>query len=232
MPQPAWLSDLWYDLNYWVALTGLVLACGMRTEGRRNVPRRGPVLVLANHESYLDPPGVGGALGRRPYYLARKTLFRNPWVGAWLRSIHSVPVDQEGVAKEGLKAIIDLLKAGEVVVVFPEGERSWTGQMQPFKPGLLLVLKRLSVPVLPVGIAGAFEAWPRSQKFPRFSPPFWPANGADFAVSIGKVVPSDYFHDMEREQVLQDLFQRIDYQRQRARRLLRTPSGQAHRLAR
>jgi 1-acyl-sn-glycerol-3-phosphate acyltransferase len=221
MAWPNRLADVIYDLSHWAALASLTLGFSMRSEGRRYVPRKGPVLVLANHESYLDPPAVGVSTGRALYYLARKTLFGNTLLSAYLNSIHSVPVDQEGVAKEGLKAILDLLKAGHGVVVFPEGERTWTGKMRPLKPGILLVIKRLSVPILPVGIAGAFEAWPRTRRLPRLSPLFWPANGCGVAVSIGPSVPSERYRDMPREQVLEDLFQRIYHQRQRAERLRR-----------
>jgi 1-acyl-sn-glycerol-3-phosphate acyltransferase len=179
------------------------------------------VVVLANHESFLDPPAVGLVGSRRLFFLARKTLFRHRLFGALLRSVHSVPVDQEGVAKEGMKAILELLKAGEGVVVFPEGERTWTGQMQPLKPGILLVLKRLPVPILPVGIAGAFEALPRTRKWPRLSPPFWPPTGADLAISIGKPIAPGRYEGMPREKILEDLFGEIYKQRQRARQLRR-----------
>jgi 1-acyl-sn-glycerol-3-phosphate acyltransferase len=215
------LADLWYDFCYSATHAAFFLGWGMRYEGRRNVPRKGPVLLLANHESFFDPPAVGIATARRVYFLARKTLFRNPLFGALLRSLHSVPVDQQGVAKEGLKAILELLQAGEVVVVFPEGERTWTGPMQPLKPGILLVLKRLDVTLIPVGIAGAFEAFPRTQKWPRLAPPFLPPTGADLAVSIGEPIPSARYKDMPREKILDDLFQAISRQRQRAQRLRR-----------
>jgi 1-acyl-sn-glycerol-3-phosphate acyltransferase len=132
-----------------------------------------------------------------------------------------VPVDQEGVAKEGMKAVLELLKAGEGVLVFPEGERTWTGPMQALKPGILLVLKKFPVPMVPVGIAGAFEAFPRTQKLPRLSPPFLPPTGADLAVSIGKPIPPEHYEGMPREKILEDLFEAIYQQRQLAERLRR-----------
>jgi 1-acyl-sn-glycerol-3-phosphate acyltransferase len=219
-----WLADLWYDFCYWVVQATLYLGWGLRVVGRSNVPRKGPVLLLANHESFLDPPAIGTVTPRRVYYLARKTLFRNPFFSALLRSVHSVPVDQDGVAKEGMRAVLELLKAGQGVVLFPEGERTWTGQMKALKPGILLLLKRLPVTLVPVGIAGAFEAFPRTQKWPRLSPPFLPPNGADFAIAIGKPIPPERYKDMPREKILEDLFQAIYQQRQRAERLRRKGS--------
>jgi 1-acyl-sn-glycerol-3-phosphate acyltransferase len=138
-----------------------------------------------------------------------------------LRSLHAIPVDQEGVAKEGIKAIIDLLKAGQGVVVFPEGERSHTGQMQPLKPGILLVLKRMPVPIVPVGIAGAYDALPRTRKWPRLAPPFWTPTGADVAISIGKPIPPQRYENLPREKILEDLFAAIYQQREHAHRMRR-----------
>jgi 1-acyl-sn-glycerol-3-phosphate acyltransferase len=221
MAVPRWLADLWYDSCYWIVLTTLQVGWGLRIEGRRNVPAQGPVLLVANHESFIDPPAVGVSTSRRLYYLARKTLYRNRRFGALLRSVHGVPVDQEGVAKEGLRAILDLLKAGEGVVVFPEGERTWTGKMQRLKPGILLILKRLSVPIVPVGIAGAFEAFPRTQRWPVLSPLFWPRNGHDVAIAIGKPIPSGRYKDMQREEILEDLYNEIYRMRERAQQMRR-----------
>jgi 1-acyl-sn-glycerol-3-phosphate acyltransferase len=221
MAVPGWLADLWYDFCYYIVLTTLQVGWSLRITGRRNVPLQGPVLIVGNHESFFDPPAIGVSTSRRLYYLARKTLYRNRLFGALLRSIHSVPVDQEGVAKEGLKAILDLLKAGEGVVVFPEGERTWTGEMIRLKPGILLILKRLPVPIVPVGIAGAFEAFPRTQKWPVLSPVFWPRNGHDIAIAIGKPIPPGYYADMPREKILEDLYNRIYRMRERARQLRR-----------
>jgi 1-acyl-sn-glycerol-3-phosphate acyltransferase len=221
MAVPRWLADLWYDCCYYIVLTTLQVGWSLRITGRRNVPLRGPVLIVGNHESFFDPPAIGVSTSRRLYYLARKSLYRNRVFGALLRSIHSVAVDQEGVAKEGLKAILELLKAGEGVVVFPEGERTWTGELARLKPGILLILKRLAVPVVPVGIAGAFEAFPRTQKWPVLSPLFWPRNGHDIAIAIGKPIPPDYYADMPREKILEDLYSRIYQMRERARQLRR-----------
>lgn len=197
------------------------LGFSLRIEGRRNIPRRGPALLIANHESFLDPPLVGVAAPRPIWYLARKTLFTNRVFGAFLRSINCVPVDQEGVAKEGLKTGLEGLKGGQVVLIFPEGERTWTGRMQPLKPGLHLLVKRSGAPVIPVGVAGTFEALPRTRALPRLSPLFWPATGAALAASVGKPLPAARFATMPREQLLTELCREIEAVRQRAERLRR-----------
>ncbi len=218
---PPWLSALWYDLGYWSSVAALTLGFSMRIAGRANVPRKGPVLLLANHESFIDPLAVGVCCPRRLHYLARKTLFKHRVFGAYLRSVNCVPVDQEGVAKEGLKTILELLHAGHAVLVFPEGERTWNGQLQPLKPGVHLLVKRAVAPIVPCGVSGAFEAWPRTQKGPRLSPLFWPRTGTDIAIAIGKPIPSERFRNLPREQVLEELYQEIWKMREQARKLRR-----------
>src|SRR5262249_35905275 len=146
--------------------------------------------------------------------------------GLWarlLRSYHGVPVDQEGIAKEGLQIVLDLLSRGQAVLIFPEGERSLKGPMQPFKPGITLLLKKSDAPVVPIGIAGAFEAFPRSAKLPRLAPFFLPATNAGVAVSIGPVIDPARYKGKPREEVLGVLFGEIAAQQQRAERLRRKP---------
>src|SRR5262245_48242371 len=80
-----------------------------------NVPSEGPVILAANHASFLDPPLVGSGLRRMVNYLARDTLFDAPLVGALLRSWKVVPVDRDGGGGAGLKAILDRLRNGGVI---------------------------------------------------------------------------------------------------------------------
>jgi 1-acyl-sn-glycerol-3-phosphate acyltransferase len=218
------LTYLWYES--WYCLTWAVATLGLsfRYEGGRNVPRKGPVLLLANHQSFFDPVLVGVAARRHLHYLARKTLFRSRLFSSFLRSVNCVPVDQEGVAKEGLKATVELLRAGKAVLVFPEGERSWEGPMQPFKPGIHLLLKRAPATVVPVGVAGAFESFPRTAKHPILAPLFLPAaRRGPVAVSIGRPLDARRFLEMPREEMLQALFHEVQSAQQRAERLRRKP---------
>jgi 1-acyl-sn-glycerol-3-phosphate acyltransferase len=210
-----------YEVGYWLSMTCLSVGFSYRFEGRRNVPRSGPALVLSNHQSFLDPMIVGCAARRHLCFLARKTLFRNRFFGDLIRRTNAVPVDQEGVAKEGLKAILHRLQAAEAVLVFPEGERTRKGDVQPLKPGILLLMKRLAAPIVPVGMAGAFDALPRTRHWPKLSPFFLPPTGADIAVSIGKPIPAERYRDMPREQVLAELHAELVRLKERAERLRR-----------
>jgi 1-acyl-sn-glycerol-3-phosphate acyltransferase len=213
-------SWLLYEIGYWMSITGLTLGFSYRSEGRHNIPRSGPALLIANHQSFFDPTIVGSATRRHLCFLARKTLFRG-WFGRLIRRLNAIAVDQEGVAKEGLKTILEQLKAGQAVLVFPEGERTGTGEVQPLKPGILLLIKRISVPIVPIGIAGAFDALPRTRHWPKLSPLFLPPTGADIAVSVGAPIPAERYRDMSREQVLTELYNELKRGKERAERLRR-----------
>lgn len=214
-------SWLLYEIGYWLSRAALFWGFNYRFEGGENVPRTGPALLLANHQSFLDPSIAGCPFRRHLCFLARKTLFRNRFFGALIHRLNAVPVDQEGVAKEGLKTILEQLKAGQAVLVFPEGERTATGAIQPLKPGILLLIKRLAAPIVPIGIAGAFDALPRTRHWPKLSPFFLPTTGADIAVSIGKPIAAQRYQDMPRDQVLTELREELMRAKERAERLRR-----------
>jgi 1-acyl-sn-glycerol-3-phosphate acyltransferase len=216
----SWIQNLWYDFcrsSVWAALTALN---SYRFEGGRNVPPTGPALLIANHQSFLDPPLAGIPARRRVCFLARKTLFDNRFFGTLISTLKTVPVDQEGVAKEGLQTVLKLLEKGEAVLVFPEGERSWTGQMQPFKPGVLLLVKRAMPPVVPIGIAGAFDALPRGGPV-RLSPIFMPGSKGSLAASVGKPLDGRRLATLPRDKMLQELYDAVHTQQLRAEQLRR-----------
>jgi 1-acyl-sn-glycerol-3-phosphate acyltransferase len=221
------LPHLIYETSYFAAALTFTMGWSFRSQGRPNVPRTGPVLLIANHQSFLDPILVGLAARRHLCYLARKTLFKNP-AFAWLIRMHNaVPIDQEGIGKEGIKAILQQLQRGQAVVVFPEGNRTDDGDMQPLKPGIQLLIKRTEAQILPVGIAGAYDAWPRWRAYPLPAPLFLPACRGCLAVSIGKPLEARRFAEMPREQSLAELHDAIAVEWRRAQRLRRQSREQA-----
>lgn len=131
------------------------------------LPATGPVILAANHESYLDPPLIGSGLARPVNYLARDTLFTNPLVRPMLMELNCVPVDRDGAGAAGLKGILDRLTAGGVILLFPEGTRTKDGALQAARAGIGLTVIKSNAAVLPVRVFGTFQAFSRFHKFPR-----------------------------------------------------------------
>jgi 1-acyl-sn-glycerol-3-phosphate acyltransferase len=137
--------------------------------GRDKLIQSGPLLIAANHESFLDPPLVGIAWDDSVYYLARKTLFRGPTKWLYPRW-NAIPVDQNAPDMSSLKKIIKILRGGDQVVVFPEGARTLTGKLQAGEAGVGLIAAKSNATIQPIRIFGAFEALPRGSGRLRFHP--------------------------------------------------------------
>ena len=200
--QETWRSRLLYTTTRIISQTAFVLAFSHRAPLARHCPKTGPVLIIANHESYLDPPAIGLAFQRPLIYLARKTLFKNPYFGAFIRGLNAVPIDQDGIGKEGLRTILDQLRLGKPVLVFPEGTRTPDGTLQPLRPGIHLLIKKTNAPILPVGIAGAYDAWPVWRKYPIPSPLFLPATPRTIAVHVGEPLDPAPYAAMPRDEAM------------------------------
>ncbi len=157
---------------YWVGynLTKLLarLFFRLRVVHRERMINHGPVILASNHQSFLDPPLVGSVSDRAVFFLARRTLLDGWFMGWILPKLNVIPVDSEGGKdRTALKALIRILRAGEGTLVFPEGQRTPHGNLQPAQPGLGLVIAKTLAPVVPMRIFGAYEAWPIHQKWPR-----------------------------------------------------------------
>lgn len=149
---------------YWMGWMSLRSAFrglfGLRVRGKERLVTEGSVLVVSNHQSFLDPPLIGGLYEDEMYYLARKTLFRGP--AKWLYTQwKAIPVDQERPGLASLKKIIRLLREGNRVLVFPEGERTVDGSLGQAQPGVGFIAMKSGAAIQPMRIRGAREALPR-----------------------------------------------------------------------
>jgi 1-acyl-sn-glycerol-3-phosphate acyltransferase len=159
------VSFAWYKaVQYLCAILAEVLM-PWRAVGQAHIPAAGGVLLVCNHLSFLDVFFLGIPLRRPLNYMARSTLFVRV-TGAFIRSVGGFPIQREGIGAGGIKETMRRLRAGGVVALFPEGTRSRDGELGQVKPGIASLAARVAVPVVPVGLAGLFESWPRSRWLP------------------------------------------------------------------
>ena len=164
----------------------------VRSYGRENIPRIGPFVLISNHQSYLDPMLCAGPINRRISFLARESLFNHWFFGRLISSVGVIPVKLGEADISAMRKVIDLLKQGRGVCLFPEGTRSMDGKITPFKPGFGLLCRRGNAAVVPVVIDGAFECWPRHKKL--FS-------HGSIVISYGKVIPAEQAKNMGNEKI-------------------------------
>jgi 1-acyl-sn-glycerol-3-phosphate acyltransferase len=126
----------------------------VHAEGVGNMPAAGGVVVVSNHLTMLDPLLLGVLFPRQLHFMAKEELYAFKPLGAWLRWSGTFPVRRGVVDRKALREAEDLLRAGEVVMIFPEGHRSATTGAQAARAGAALLAGRVDVPILPVGISG------------------------------------------------------------------------------
>jgi 1-acyl-sn-glycerol-3-phosphate acyltransferase len=165
LPDPLRRNWIWFALQQ-IFQTLFTVWFRYRAQGMESLPERG-ALLLINHQSFLDPLLVGLPLRRPVSYLARENLFRVPVVGWLLRRTYVMPINRESAGTESLRESLRRMEHGFLVGIFPEGTRSFDGGLRELKPGFVALVRRANVPVIPVAVAGAYEAFPRGAWFPR-----------------------------------------------------------------
>jgi len=163
------VCPFWFHIVRLFSLTFFKFFHSFRTSGADNLPP-GPLILAPNHASYLDPPATGCGLFRVTYYLARHTLFKPPIASWLLPSIGSIPVNQNSPGPSSLKNIFEVFKNKGTLVLFPEGQRTFDGNLRKAEPGIGMIAARANVPVVPVHIIGSREAMPRNGRWHPFRP--------------------------------------------------------------
>ncbi len=137
------------------------------TFGTTNVPNQGPLIIVANHGSHLDPPILGHALGRQVSFMAKEELFKIPLLGTIIKACGAYPVKRGASDREAIKVASSLLKEGRAIGVFIDGKRQRNGRVNSPKAGAALLAARNGAPLLPVAIINSHRAlgigsfWPR-----------------------------------------------------------------------
>jgi 1-acyl-sn-glycerol-3-phosphate acyltransferase len=171
-----------------------------RVSGAHHVPKTGGVLIAANHASYLDIPILGCGMARRAWFMGRMDLFSGPT--AWLmRHMGWIPIRRERVDRTAFEEAVRRLKAGQAVVIYPEGGRSEDGRLQPGKPGVGIIVAATGCPVVPAYLVGTYDALPPGSKWIRLRP-----------IRVIYGAPMDFsalVKEMDSEPKKKELYQRI-----------------------
>jgi len=165
LPDPLNANWFWRFCQF-VLQNVFVFWLDYRARGHERLPAGG-ALVLANHESFLDPFLVGLPLERPVSYLARHNLFPLPVIGTVLRNTYVMPINRDSASSASIREAARRMQHGFLVGIFPEGTRSDDGQLGELKPGFIALLRYGKVPVVPVGVAGAGRVLPRGGKWMR-----------------------------------------------------------------
>ncbi|MBX9654329.1 1-acyl-sn-glycerol-3-phosphate acyltransferase [bacterium] len=138
----------------------------LRVSGVSCFPARGSVLLLSNHQSFLDPPFIGVSIPRQARYAARSSLFQGSF-STLITHLGAIALDREGSSGKGLRESLRALGDNQALIYFPEGTRTLDGQIGSLQRGTGLLIRRSGSKVILAGIAGAYEAWPRRFPIPR-----------------------------------------------------------------
>lgn len=157
------------------------------------------MVFVSNHQSNLDPVLIGVMCRRQIAYLARETLFTG-MLGPLIRSYDAVPIDREGTGLAGIRATLKRIKQGDAVLLFPEGTRTSTGDLQPLQPGFLALVRRGKAAILPVGLDGPYQAMPRGVVIPR---------PVRIGLSYGEVIPFEQVKDLPDDELIALVEKRI-----------------------
>ncbi|HEU4506023.1 MAG TPA: lysophospholipid acyltransferase family protein [Nitrospira sp.] len=161
------MSSVAYAMLWVLARTVARLCFGFRVIG--SVPKHGGLLVAANHASYFDIPLLGCGMFRRAWYLGRSDLFM-PGLKGILQWLGWIPLKLGRLDRKAFDRAITLIKAGKVVVIFPEGGRSLDGRLRHPKSGLGMIVAQTGCQVVPAYLKGTFDVLPAGAKRPRFHP--------------------------------------------------------------
>ncbi len=184
---------------YWVVkavLTPVLRVCfRIDVEGRDHVPRRGPIILASNHRSFLDSIFLSLVLRRRVTFVAKAEYFDDPKTAWFFRAVGQIPVRREGgsAGERALASATDVLNAGGIFAIYPEGTRTRDGYLHRGHTGVARLSLRTGTPIVPVGLIGTDEVQPVDKRMPRLF--------RRVTVRFGEPLDPERLRDREPEQL-------------------------------
>lgn len=160
---------LFYRLARAVIRAVVPLYGGIQVSGAENIPADGPVILAPNHRAHVDPPYLALICPRQIYFMGKEELFHVPILRQIITRVGAFPVRRGAADRAALRHAVDLLKAGGVVLIFPEGTRSEDGRLGTAEKGFALIARQANAVIVPVAIEGTERMLPKGAKFIRRS---------------------------------------------------------------
>lgn len=165
---PGFLNSCFFFVLKAIGVFILKIFYHTQVELREKIPMKGPLIVAANHFSYMDPTVLQSMFPRRIFFMMTELYYEGR--GKWLfKLLHCICVKEEGSNISALKGGMEVLKQNGVLGIFPEGGVSREGRLQEGNPGIGFLAIKSSVPVIPAFISGTYEALPKGAKIPKIS---------------------------------------------------------------
>ena len=165
----SWASRAFYQFGRGLSVGFCRLYMRLTVEGLEHVPAEGPFLLAPVHRSNMDILIAAVATRRRMRYMGKDSLWKHPAAGKVLSALGGFPVSRDVADREALDRCMEVLRGGEPLVLFPEGERKSGPIVQPLKDGAAYIAMKTAVPIVPVGIGGSERVMPKGKKmiYPR-----------------------------------------------------------------
>ncbi len=169
-----WPTHSFFEILFWWTVVPALLRTFFRLVyrarwgGRDQIPRRGPIIYAANHQSHYDPPLIGCLAADRPFSsVAQSGLFSTGLSGWLMRQVGAIPLKRGQSDVSAVRIAIAQLKLGGCVLIFPEGGRTRDGVLGPFHRGVLVLVRRSKAAVVPVAVDGTYDVFGIGRRFPR-----------------------------------------------------------------
>jgi len=168
---PSWAMNSVVSTYSYLLYAAFKLSSGLKVFNARNIPTQGPFVLCPNHGSFLDgfliAATIPGHLRKNMYTLGLQAYFDFLLVKKAVKTIKIIPIDPAQQLIKAMQACSYVLRNNKAMCIFPEGGRSSDGEIKEFRKGVGILAKELKVPLIPVCIKGSYEAWPRTEKFPK-----------------------------------------------------------------